>query len=1071
MVSYGSPRQSVSGRVMMMDDEDSVSLASSGMRGVTAGMEIVLEGEILKLNRNKVWQNRYFVFYSNQVLMYSHIDGGKGSSKHSFHISKESGCEIGDMFVEQQKIKGRSNGKESLYCFTVTWPDDNTTVGSFNNISLKMHESFVDDSSHGGQPPVAGGGGGDTGSPGASSFRGGGGGGRGPPRPKGMMVRQVSSPVKSLTKQQQEVAGSSNSVPDLKRGGPARLPFENFNDPEERSLTTAGTPTSQNNGLPGWLMKAKSVRKGLVSSNKKPKENDTIPSFVSVKGKKHHHGTIHERSTTEEDRPTPPLSPFKRRKPPVAIQKQDQAVPNASSYSEEQEILHTSFENLHRQEKKAIRKKVVDGAKMAVAAGAAAGVGVITGGVGLVAGLAALGAAAAVGGTAGVAEVGLKRIFQRAAKLTIATTSFEETKLWKSTLDACLASEAVKESTWAQMFVADGRRTTTALLPHDLEGTFSRSRDESAIGTSRDLSPAPSRVPSIPARVPSLPKGPTLLFLRDKSSRPLSGSRWRPLSGGWASLLGPGSQGLRISQEERIHSEKVAGLAVHGSTCPPMKAQVVLKAPALDAFMCLMSYGRLPKLLSGGRLEPNPGQSASFQVLEKIDEHTDIVHMVCRKLYLFPSWTEPRDFVLFRCWRYETDGSYTICFESVEHASCPPRPDFVRGEMHQAYTIAPLKAFAKNRKTSSSSSGGQSECLLTAVTQVDPKGWVPTRPWSFLSNQTYADAFGISVLLQLLDIRDAIDHDRFLDVSPDIPVASTGKSKMESSAEQIQDNDAFNYDVRFSERERRDPKVVDSLAGLERTPSPLVNTMWAEPDANSFLVRGPTYKKDRVKINAGASLGRLVAVDLVMVDKPIFTGMSTHPNERVQMALQRERKLKELGKKSDMPPFVFIVNIVLPGPPFYHAVYYYAVDEMSTIDGTNGTGSSRLCQRFLFGDSDDFRDRTFKLIPQIVEGNFMVRKAVGSTPAIMGTKLQQLYVRSDRYMEVILNCGSSSVATGVIRLSLGYAKTLVVDMGFLLEGDEEDYLPERIFGCARMKHVEFGAGMHRKVEPMKEHAA
>lgn len=281
-------------------------------------------------------------------------------------------------------------------------------------------------------------------------------------------------------------------------------------------------------------------------------------------------------------------------------------------------------------------------------------------------------------------------------------------------------------------------------------------------------------------------------------------------------------------------------------------------------------------------------------------------------------------------------------------------------------------------------------------------------------------------------------------------------------------DDFVNYDIRYANLERYDGFHSDSLAGLETQPPPLNCDKWAEPDANSFLVRGPTYKKDRVKINAGASIGRLVAVDLVAVDKPILTGLSTHPKERIQLALQRERMLKEQGKESDMPPFVFMVNIVLPGPPFYHAVYYYAVDDMSTIDGSNGTPSSRLCQKFLFGDSDVFRDMTFKLIPQIVEGNFMVRKAVGSTPAIMGTKLQQSYVRSSRYMEVILNCGSSAVATGVIRLSLGYAKTLVVDMGFLLEGDDDDSLPERIFGCARMKYPEFGPGFLRKVEEPEE---
>jgi hypothetical protein len=147
----------------------------------------------------------------------------------------------------------------------------------------------------------------------------------------------------------------------------------------------------------------------------------------------------------------------------------------------------------------------------------------------------------------------------------------------------------------------------------------------------------------------------------------------------------------------------------------------------------------------------------------------------------------------------------------------------------------------------------------------------------------------------------------------------------------------------------------------------------------------------------------------------------------------------------------------------YHGVFYFAVDDLSTIDGTDGTPSSRLCNEFLFGDSDEFRDKTFKLIPQIVQGNFIVRKAVGSTPAIMGKKLRQEYVRTDRFFEVILDCGSSAVATGVIRLSLGYAKTLVVDMGFLFEGDEESALPERIFGCARVKRIDFGPSL-RKVE-------
>lgn len=138
---------------------------------------------------------------------------------------------------------------------------------------------------------------------------------------------------------------------------------------------------------------------------------------------------------------------------------------------------------------------------------------------------------------------------------------------------------------------------------------------------------------------------------------------------------------------------------------------------------------------------------------------------------------------------------------------------------------------------------------------------------------------------------------------------------------------------------------------------------------------------------------------------------------------------------------------------------------MSTIDGSDKTPSSKLCRKFFFGESDDFRDKTFKMIPQIVEGNFIVRKAVGSKPAIMGKKLQQYYVRTPRSFELILDCGSSQVATGVIRLSLGYAKTLTVDMGFLFESDDEDVLPERIFGCVRCKQPVFGSHLRKVVAP------
>ena len=261
------------------------------------------------------------------------------------------------------------------------------------------------------------------------------------------------------------------------------------------------------------------------------------------------------------------------------------------------------------------------------------------------------------------------------------------------------------------------------------------------------------------------------------------------------------------------------------------------------------------------------------------------------------------------------------------------------------------------------------------------------------------------------------------------------------------------------------------LTLISTTPPPTVIDWWGEPESKSFRVRGKSYKTDNTKVTAGPSIFRLFAADIVEVDVCIMTGTCTHPMERVQLALQREREAKGIGgtasSSDDMPAFVFVVNIAMPGPPNYHMVFYFAVDDISTIDWSDGTPSSKLCYEFFFGNDNTFRDNTFKLIPQIKEGNFMVRKAVGSTPAIMGNKIKQTYFQSERYFELMIDTGSSAVAAGVIRICNGYARTLVVDLAFLFEGYNEETLPERILGTVTLKNVEFGKNM-RFVESMDD---
>ncbi len=69
---------------------------------------------------------------------------------------------------------------------------------------------------------------------------------------------------------------------------------------------------------------------------------------------------------------------------------------------------------------------------------------------------------------------------------------------------------------------------------------------------------------------------------------------------------------------------------------------------------------------------------------------------------------------------------------------------------------------------------------------------------------------------------------------------------------------------------------------------------------------------------------------------------------------------------------------------------------------------------------DDFCNERFKLIPTIVEGNWTVKMAVGSKPALTGTKITQKYFRGKGYFEVDVDISSSAVAVGILALVSQY---------------------------------------------------
>jgi hypothetical protein len=77
----------------------------------------------------------------------------------------------------------------------------------------------------------------------------------------------------------------------------------------------------------------------------------------------------------------------------------------------------------------------------------------------------------------------------------------------------------------------------------------------------------------------------------------------------------------------------------------------------------------------------------------------------------------------------------------------------------------------------------------------------------------------------------------------------------------------------------------------------------------------------------------------------------------------------------------------------------------------------------------------------------VAKKAVGNKPALIG-KILTTYHRDveNRWFEVCVDVGSSKVAGAMMGAVKGFASTLTLQLGFLIEGQCEDDLPERMLG-------------------------
>lgn len=256
----------------------------------------------------------------------------------------------------------------------------------------------------------------------------------------------------------------------------------------------------------------------------------------------------------------------------------------------------------------------------------------------------------------------------------------------------------------------------------------------------------------------------------------------------------------------------------------------------------------------------------------------------------------------------------------------------------------------------------------------------------------------------------------------------------------------------------------ETLEDAWAVPGTLRSEFWSCPGESTFKIRGPNYLTDRAKIPAGEPVFELVAVDLLKLDDPVRHVARYLPSVRCSPA-----------------PFLFVLQLMVPSsPPVSLSVTWASpvpigsevfdepeakqkrVAELAAALGAAGRpcspGFAGLLLDFFSGDgpeADAKRNRTLKLIPRIVKGSWIIKKAVGNTPSLLGQKLATYYFRGTTsggggYVEVDVDLGSSSVAASITNMVLGATRSLTIDLGVLIEATEAEALPEHLLGTIRL---------------------
>nr|VDD54815.1 unnamed protein product [Brassica oleracea] len=482
------------------------------------------------------------------------------------------------------------------------------------------------------------------------------------------------------------------------------------------------------------------------------------------------------------------------------------------------------------------------------------------------------------------------------------------------------------------------------------------------------------------------------------------------------------------------------------------------------------------------------------ELIDSYEGHYDVIYCVYDPKYL-SRWQSKRDFIFSRQWVRGQDGTYTILQFPAVHKKRPPKSGYRRTDITRkifSCDSISLSSTWEIRNLKKRSDAEPPSCLVTHMLEIHSKRWCK---WKRTSYSKFEKTIPYALLLQVAGLKEYIGANPAFKYEAsstvvqsklsDIPSGEYVDEEMEeqfydatdsSSDEEESDEDDEEQDKKeikvklknvswaIASLSLKQPKAPGASNELDTSVDPVDidpsqiqgslrkgngdkdSNCWNSPSGMGFMIRGKTYLKDNAKVMGGQPLLTLVSVDWLKVDKAV-DNIALHPKCLVQ---------SEPGKKL---PFILVINLQVPAKPNYCLVMYYAADRPVSESSSLG--------KFVNG-SDSYRDSRFKLIPSIVQGYWMVKRAVGTKACLLGKAVTCKYLRKDNFLEIDVDIGSSAVARSVIGLVLGYVTSLIVDLAILIEGKEETELPEYILGTVRLNRIELDSAVSFEVRDLTE---